>query len=220
MGQVTAEFIWRMEDILELYAQPYDPQRPVIGFDERPYQLRANLRAPLPMAPGRVQRIDYEYERKGGCNLFMLFQPLRGWRHVEVTQQRTNQDFAHCMQAMVEDYFPDADVIRVVLDNLSTHTPAALYQALEPAEARRIARKLEFHYTPKHGSWLNMTEIELSVLERQCLRRRLGDIPTTQREVAAWERTRNRANATVHWRFATEDARSKFKRLYPKNHCG
>jgi transposase len=217
---VTVDFIWRMEDILELYAQPYDPQRPVIGFDERPYQLRANRRAPLPMAPGRVRRIDYEYERKGTCNLFMMFEPLRGWRHVEVTQQRTNQDFAHCMQAVVNGYFPDADVIRVVLDNLSTHTPAALYQAFEPAEARRIARKLEFHYTPKHGSWLNMTEIELSVLERQCLRRRLGDIPTTQREVAAWEHTRNRAKATVHWRFATEDARTKFKRLYSKNHCG
>jgi hypothetical protein len=208
-----------MEDILELYAQPYDPQRPVMGCDERPYQLRAKLRAPLPMAPGRVQRIDYGYERQGRGNLFMLFQPLRGWRHVEVTQQRTNQDFAHCMQAMVEDYFPDADVIRVVWDNVSPHTPAALYQALEPAEARRIARKLEFHYTPKHGSWLNMTAIARSGLERQCLRR-LGDIPTPQREVAAWERTRHRAKATVPWRFATEDARSKFKRLYPKNHGG
>ena len=220
MGQVTADFIWRREDLLELYAPPYDPQRPVLGCDERPSQLRANRRALLPMAPGRVKRIDDEDARQGTCNLCMGFQPLRGWRHVEVTPQRTNQDCAPWMQAVVDDSFPDADVMRVVLEHVSTPTPAALYQAFEPAEARRIARKLAFHDTPKHGSWLHMTEIELAVLERQCLRRRLGDIPTTKREVAAWEDTRNGAKATVHWRFATEDARTKFKRLYPTNHCG
>jgi hypothetical protein len=217
---VTADFLWRMEDILDLYAAPHNPNRPVVCFDERPYQLLTDVRAPRPMAPGQVQRVDYEYRRHGSCNLFTYFQPLAGWRHVEVTPRRTSQDFAHCMKAMVDDYFPTAEVIRVVLDNLSTHTPAALYQTFEPAEARRIARKLDWHYTPKHGSWLNMVEIELSVLARQCLRRRLGDIPTTQREVAAWEETRNRAQATVHWRFSTPEARTKFQRLYAKNHCG
>jgi hypothetical protein len=209
-----------MEDILDLYAESYNPNRPVVCFDERPYQLLADVRAPRPMAPGQVQRVDYEYKRHGSCNLFTYFQPLAGWRHVEVTPRRTSQDFAYCMKAMVDDYFPTAEVIRVVLDNLSTHTPAALYQTFEPAEARRIARKLDWHYTPKHGSWLNMVEIELSVLARQCLRRRLGDIPTTQREVTAWEETRNRAQATVHWRFSTPEARVTFQRLYAKNHCG
>jgi len=152
---VGAEFVWRMEDILELYEQLYDPQQPVVCFDERPYQLVGEVRVPLPMQPGQPLRYDYEYRRKGTCNLFLFFQPLAGWRHVKVTRQRTKQDFAQCMKELVDIHFSQAEVIRVVLDNLNTHTPAALYEVFEPEEARRILRKLEFHYTPKHGSWLD-----------------------------------------------------------------
>ncbi len=180
-----------MEDILDLYAEPYDPRRPVVGFDERPYQLLGEVRPPVPLQPGQPARYDSEYRHHGTCNLFLTFHPLQGWRHVDVTAQCTKRDFADCMKALVDIGFPQAGVIRVVLDNLNTHTPAALYEAFEPAEARRIARKLEFHYTPKHGSWLNMVEIELSVLLRECLERRIPDIPTLQAEIAAWEHERN-----------------------------
>jgi len=211
---VTADFIWRMEDILDLYAEPYDPRRPVVCFDERPYQLRKDQRDPLPVKPGQPRREDFEYEREGTCNLFLTFQPLTGWRHVEVTERRTGADFAHQMKWLVDEVFPEADVIRVVLDNLNIHTPAALYQTFPPEEARRLVRKLEFHHTPKHGSWLNMVEIEFSVLARQCLNRRLPDIATVRREVQAWEEARNAAQATVAWRFTTADARLKLHRLY------
>lgn len=204
-----------MEELLDLYAEPSDPQRPVVCFDEKPYQLVGETRQPLPRQPGQPQRFDYEYQRQGTANLFIVFQPLAGWRHVAVSERRAKLDFAGQMQALVDEHFPDAEQIRVVLDNLNTHTPAALYEAFVPAEARRILRKLEFHYTPKHGSWLNMVEIELSVLARQCLHRRLPDRATLQLEVSAWEQWRNAEQATVEWRFTTADARAKLKRLYP-----
>jgi transposase len=204
-----------MEDVLDLYAAPYDPARPQVCFDECPYQLISETRAPLPAQPGLPERYDYEYRREGSCNLFVFFQPLVGWRQVKVTERRTKQDFASCMKELVDVHFPAAQVVRVVLDNLNTHTPAALYEAFEPAEARRIARRLEFHYTPKHGSWLNMVEIELSILSEQCLDRRIPDIRTLQREASAWQTARNRRHATVHWAFTTQDARTKLQRLYP-----
>jgi len=200
---------------LDLYAAPYDPERPQVCFDERPYQLISETRAPLPTQPGLPERYDYEYRREGSCNLFVVFQPLVGWRQVKVTERRTKQDFANCMKELVDVHFPEAQVVRVVLDNLNTHTPATLYEAFEPAEARRIARRLEFHYTPKHGSWLNMVEIEISVLSEQCLDRRIPDIRTLQREASAWQTARNGRQATVHWTFTTEDARAKLERLYP-----
>lgn len=204
-----------MEDVLDLYARPDDSKHPQVCFDERPCQLVQDLQVPLAAAPGRLQRYDYEYERQGNCNLFAFFEPLAGWRHLKVTQRRTNQDFAQCMKDLVDVHFPDADQIRVVLDNLSTHTPAALYQTFEPHEALRILQKLEFHYTPKHGSWLNMVEIELSVLSRQCLRQRIPKIETMQREVEAWQQHRNARRATVNWQFTAANPRSKLKRLYP-----
>lgn len=213
---MTADFIWRMEDVLDLYAEPYDPKRPVVCFDERPYQLLGEKYEPLPMEPGQPQRVDYEYERQGRCNLFLMFQPLRGWRQVTVTKRRTHEDFAWQMKALVDELFPEAEIIRVVLDNLNTHTPAALYQTFPPEEARRLTRKLDFHYTPKHGSWLNMVEIEFSILARQCLNRRLPDLDSVRREVEAWAEARNGARATVEWRFTTADARVKLHRLYPQ----
>ena len=204
-----------MEDVLDLYAEPYDPARPVVCFDERPCQLVAETRTPRPARPGRPAIADYEYRRNGTCNVFAVLEPHTGWRHIEVTERRTAADFAHQMQALVDEDFPDAAVVRVVLDNLNTHSTASLYAAFPPAEARRIAKKLELHHTPKHGSWLNMVECELSVLARQCLHRRLPDIPTMQREVAAWEERRNAEGATVHWHFTTAQARKKLRRLYP-----
>lgn len=204
-----------MEDLLDLYAEDFDSLRRVVCFDELPYQLVAETCLPLPIRPGKPVRYDYEYRRNGTCNLFMFFQPLPGWRYVEVTEQRTKRDFAHRMKDLVDTYFPRAEVIRVVLDNLNTHSPAALYEAFEPQEARRIVRKLEFHYTPKHGSWLNMAEIEISVLDRQCLDRRLADVPLVRSEAAAWEKVRNDQLATVDWQFTTTKARSKLEFLYP-----
>lgn len=204
-----------MEDVLDLYAQPYDGRYPVVCFDESPYQLVGEVRHPQALQPGKPQRYDYQYQRNGTCNLFMFFEPRNGWRHVEVTNRRTKQDFAHCMQMLVDGYYPEAEVIRVVVDNLNTHTPAALYETFPPAEAHRILQRLEFHYTPKHGSWLNMVEIEFSVLTGQCLQRRLPDKEMVQCEVAAWEQQRNVAKATVQWRFTTDKARAKLQRLYP-----
>ncbi len=204
-----------MEDVLDLYAEPYSPSRPVVCFDERPVQLLGEVRQPLPPEPGQPQRIDDEYHRNGTCNLFTYFQPLAGWRHVEVTDRRTKQDFAYCMKSLVDVHFPLAKIIRVVIDNLNIHTPAALYETFEAKEARRILKKLEFHYTPKHGSWLNQVEIELSVLSRQCLERRIPNKETLKQEIAAWEESRNQARATVAWRFTTTDARVKLQRLYP-----
>ena len=211
-----------MEDVLDLDAEPPDPKRPRVCFDERPVQLVGETRVPLPPGPGQPARYDYEYERKGTANLFVHFSPdgpdgRGGWRHVAVTARRTRHDFAHQMRALVDEHFPEADVVRVVLDNLNTHTPAALYEAFAPEEARRIASKLELHYTPKHGSWLNLAELEISVLSRQCLDRRLESIPVLTHEVAAWQAPRNAARATIHWRFTCADARTKLARLYPSS---
>jgi hypothetical protein len=212
---VGADFVWRMEDVLDLYAEPYDPVQPTVCFDETSKQLIAETRIPLPMEPGKPERVDYEYERKGTANLFLVTEPLTGWRHVDVTDRRTKHDFAQQMRDLVDRHFPDATSIRVVLDNLNTHTPAALYEAFAPAEARRILRKLEFHYTPVHGSWLNMAELEFSMLSRQCLSRRIGDRDTLVTEVAAWEAARNEQRASIHWQFTVVDARRKLHRLYP-----
>ncbi len=203
-----------MEDVLELYAEPYYPRHPVVCFDERPYQLLSEVRTPAPVRPGQPARYDDEYRREGTANLFLLFQPLRGWRHVEVTERRTSLDFAHQMKTLVDVHFPAAEQIRVVPDNLSTHSPWALYEAFEPAEARRLVRQLDFHYTPKHASWLNMAEIEFSVLVRQCLDRRIADLRTLRGQIAPWENERNRNATTVDWRFTITDARINLKRLY------
>jgi hypothetical protein len=204
-----------MEDVLDLYARGYDPKRPLICFDEKMVQLIAETRRSLPSKPGRPERFDYEYRRQGTANLFIYFRPFAGWRHVQVTAQRTKVDFAHCLRYLVDELFPEAEVIIIVVDNLNTHTPAALYEAFKPAEAKRIMDRLEFHYTPKHGSWLNMVEIEIGVLTEQCLDRRIPDRDTLRTEVAAWEAARNEQKATVNWRFSTTDARIKLKRLYP-----
>jgi hypothetical protein len=218
VATVSSDFIWRMEDVLDLYAEPYDAQYPVVCFDESPYQLLSEVRLSLPMVPGHPGRDDYEYRRMGTCNLFMMVQPLAGWRHVEVTERRTAQDFAWCMKALVDEHFPQARLISVVLDNLNTHSPAALYETFPPAEARRIVRRLDFRYTPKHGSWLNMAELELAVLDDQCLDRRLPDRASVCREVAAWEATRNAAKATIQWQFTVAQARTKLHHLYPEPH--
>jgi transposase len=204
-----------MEDVLDVYEAPYDPRRPTVTFDETSTQLIAEIRPPLPVAPGQVARFDYEYKRQGTRNLFMLCEPQAGWRHIAVTAHRTMQDFAQQMQWLVDERYPSADVVRVVMDNLNTHKAAALYETFAPAEARRILKKLEFHYTPKHGSWLNMAEIELSILSRQCLDRRIPDEATLQREVQAYEKRRNDARATIEWQFTSRDARMTLHYLYP-----
>jgi DDE superfamily endonuclease len=204
-----------MEDVLDVYVRPYDPKRPQVCLDEASRQLVAETRTPLPTAPGRPARADYEYVREGVCALFMLNEPLRGWREVVVTDRRTAVDWAQVIKDLVDVHFPDAERIVLVQDNLNTHTPASLYEAFPPVEAKRLADKLELHYTPKHGSWLNMAECELSVLSRQCLDRRMPDKPTLSGEVAAWVRDRNAEQATIDWRFTTADARIKLKRLYP-----
>ena len=212
---VGAEFVCRMEDVLDLYAEPHDPARPVVCFDETSKQLIAETRVPLPMEPGTPERVDYEYARNGVANLFLVTEPRGAWRHVDVTDRRTKHDFAHQMRDLVDRHFPDATTIRVVLDNLNTHTTAALYEAFPPAEAARIRRKLEFHYTPVHGSWLNMAELEFSTLSRQCLDRRIGDRDTLVADVAAWEAARNEQRAAIRWQFTVDDARTKLHRLYP-----
>lgn len=212
---VGAEFVACMEDVLDLYAEEHDPARPTVCFDETSKQLIAETRLPLPMAPGRPERVDYEYERRGTANLFLVAEPRTGWRHVDVTDRRTKHDFAEQMRDLVDRHFPDAAKIRVVLDNLNTHTRSALYEAFPPAEARRILRRLEFHYTPVHGSWLNMAEIEFSLLARQCLNRRIGDRDTLVTEIAAWENGRNEQRAMIRWQFTVDDARTKLHRLYP-----
>lgn len=204
-----------MEDVLDVYTCAYDPQHPVVCFDESNKQLVGEKIEPLPMEPGEPQRYDYQYERNGVCNLFMFFEPLTAWRHVAVTDRRTAVDYAMQMKYLVDECYPDALKIRLVHDQLNTHVPASLYKAFAPVEAKRILDKLEFHYTPKHGSWLNMAEIELSVLARQCLDRRLPEQTTLQQEVAAWEKRRNQQSRTVDWQFTTSDARIKLKRLYP-----
>lgn len=212
---MSADFVAHMEDVLELYAEPYDPERPVVCFDETSTQLLADISEPLPAKPGRLRREDYEYLRAGTRNLFLTCEPLAGWRHVEVTERRTMQDFAHQMRWLVDEAYPDVPVIRVVLDNLNTHRMASLYETFPAAEARRIAKRLEFHHTPKHGSWLNMAEIEFSVLARACLKGRNPDECALKRNISACEAERNAMGATINWRFTAKDARTKLRRLYP-----
>jgi hypothetical protein len=204
-----------MEDVLELYEEMYDAKRPVVCFDEKSVQLVAETRVPSAVRPGRPQRYDYEYERRGTANVFMAVEPLGGWRHVAVTGRRTKVDFAAQMKELVDVHFPEAERIRVVMDNLNTHKPASLYEAFPPAEARRLLRRLEFHYTPKHASWLDMAEIELSVLTSQCLNRRIPDRESLERDIAAWQRQRNQAGIPVKWRFTLQQARTTLLHLYP-----
>lgn len=204
-----------MEETLDLYQQPYDKEEPLVCFDESSKQLIGETREPMPMKPGEPQRYDTEYTRNGTANLFMFFEPLGNWRHVEVTERRTKIDFAYCMKSLVDDFFPDAKLVHVVMDNLNTHKLASLYEAFPAEEAHRIARRLHLHYTPKHGSWLNMAEIELSILSRQCLSGRIPAKEMLKQEVKAWQTERNHSGATINWRFTTKDARIKLKRLYP-----
>jgi hypothetical protein len=204
-----------MEDVLDVYTRSYDPRFPQVCLDETSRQLLAETRQPLTVSPGHPARHDPEYSREGVVNLFVVCEPLRGWRQVRVSQQRTRIDWAHCIKDLVDVHYPDAERIVLVMDNLNTHSPASLYAAFPPAEAKRLADKLEIHYTPKHGSWLNVAEIELSILQRQCLDRRLAEQETLEREVAAWVSERNQPVHTIDWRFTTTDARIKLKRLYP-----
>lgn len=211
----SAAFVANMEDVLDVYARPLDPACPVVCVDEGGKQLIGDVREPLPLRPGSPAKQDYEYEREGMANLFMAVEPLSGWRYVEVTERKTAVDFARFLRLLSDGPFRDAQKIVLVCDNLNTHTPACLYEAFAPEEARRLALRFEWHHTPKHGSWLNVAECELSVVARQCLDRRIPDIDTLRREVAAWERARNAAVVTVDWQFTTADARIKLKRLYP-----
>jgi transposase len=214
--EVNGEYVARMEDVLDLYAEAPDPERPVVCFDETPVQLIGEARQPIPAAPGQLERYDYEYRRNGTVNLFVFVDVNRPWRKVKVTQRRTARDYAHCMRDLVEVHYPEATRIRVVQDNLSIHSAGALYQAFPPAEARRILRRLEFHYTPKHASWLNMVEIEIGVLNGQCLDRRIDDASRLVGEIAAWERQRNAEGARINWMFTTDKARAKMGRAYPE----
>ena len=208
-----------MEDILETYTQPYDPQHPLVCMDETTKQHIKETQIPLPMKPGRNKGYDYEYERNGVSNLFMFFSPTEKRRHVKVTDRRTKTDWAHAMKELADDQYPDADMITVVMDNLNTHGPASFYEAFEPEEARRLSQRFDFHYTPKHGSWLNMAETELSILSRQCLARRIPNQQYLKQEVAAWQKERNAKYSTIDWQFTTQDARVKLRRLYPTFHA-
>ncbi len=214
--EVNGEYVARMEDVLDLYAEAPDPQRPVVCCDESPIQLIGETRQPLPAIPGQVARVDYEYRRNGTVNLFVMLDAHRPWRRVKAADQRTACDFAQCMRELVEVDYPRAERIRVVMDNLSTHTPGALYEAFPAAQAHRLLQRLEFHYTPKHASWLNMVEIEIGVLKGQCLDRRIADRERLEQEIAAWEGQRNAAGARTIWMFTTEKARAKMGRAYPK----
>jgi hypothetical protein len=204
-----------MEDVLEVYKRPYDPAKPVVCLDETSKQLIGEGAPPVPAAPGEVAHYDYEYVRNGTANLFMIFEPLAGQRDVEVTERRTRKDYAECLRKISDETYPDAAVIVLVQDNLNTHSPASLYEAFEPAEAKRLADRFEFHYTPKHGSWLDMAEIELGILGRQCLARRIDNVQDLRHEVSAWERVRDEAGTRANWQFRTEDARIKLRKLYP-----
>jgi hypothetical protein len=213
--QANAEFVWKMEDVLKVYKRPYDPKRPVVCLDETSKQLIGEIRTPVPAAPGQVAHYDCEYVRNGVANLFMLFEPLAGQRDVEVTDRRTKKDYAQCLRKLSDEVYPEAEVIVVVQDNLNTHSPASLYEAFEPAEAQRLTERFEFHYTPKHGSWLDMAEIELGILGRQCLSQRIDNIADLRRQVNAWEKDRDETEVKVNWQFTTTDARIKLKKLYP-----
>lgn len=213
--KVDGEYVARMEDVLDLYAEEPDPQRPIVCFDESPTQLIGEVREPVPAEPGQLERYDYEYRRNGTVNLFVFLDVHRPWRRVKVTDRRTNQDFAHCMRELVDDDFPDAPVVRVVMDNLSTHTLGAIYDTFPAAEARRVVKRLEIHHTPKHASWLNMVEIEIGVLRSQCLDRRIENKEQITAEIAAWEQRRNAERAQINWMFTTEKAREKLRKAYP-----
>ena len=213
--EVSGQYVARMEDVLDLYGETPDPKRPVVCFDESPTQLIGEVRQPIPPAPGQPERYDCEYRRNGTANLFVFLDAHRSWRHVKVTDHRTSRDFAACMRELADIHYPKADTIRVVLDNLSTHTPGALYETFPAPEAHRILQRLEFHHTPKHASWLNMVEIEIGVLRTQCLDQRIGERERLVREIAAWQRQRNASGARIHWKFSTEKAREKLARTYP-----
>jgi transposase len=215
IAKIDGEYIARMEDLLDLYAEPHDPKRPVVCFDESPIQLIGEVRVPIVAKPGKRYRYDSEYKRNGTANLFVMVDANRSWRKVKVTDQRANQDFAVCMRDLVDIDYPDADKVRVVMDNLSTHTAAAIYQTFPAAEARRILRRLEFHYTPKHASWLNMVEIEIGVIRRQCLDKRIDSRAKLETEVRAWERRRTASGARIRWMFSTDQARVKMAESYP-----
>jgi hypothetical protein len=211
-----AEFVWRMEDVLDVYARPYDPCFPVICMDEASKQLIGEVRDPLPIRPGDPERIDSEYVRLGTCNLFMFCEPLCGWRHVRVTERRTKVDWAYALRDFLNEFYRDVKKVVLVMDNLNTHNPSSFYEAFEPSLARQLAERLEIHYTPKHGSWLNIAECEFSVLSRQCLDRRIEDADYLGREVTAWKSDRNQNAKEVNWQFTTNDARVKLRRLYPE----
>ena len=213
--EVDGTYVARMEDVLDLYAEEPDPKRPVVCFDESPTQLIGEARQPIPAMPGRLERYDCEYRRNGTANLFVFLDAHQPWRTVKVTDSRTALDFAHCMRDLVDLHYPKAELIRIVLDNLSTHSPGALYQAFPAPQAHRILRRLQFHYTPKHASWLNMVEIEIGVLRSQCLDRRIGDRKTLEAEIDAWQRRRNASGARIKWMFNTQRARIKLLRAYP-----
>ena len=214
--QESARFVWRMEEVLDLYEEPYDEKRPVVCFDERPCQLLAEVREPLGLGAGRPQRRDHEYHRRGMAHLFVAFEPLTGWRGVEVRERRRGREFAEFMRYLAEDLYPEAEKIRLVVDNLNIHSAASFYEVFDAQRARELARRIEFCYTPVHGSWLNMVEIEISVLVRQCVgKRRVPDAQRLGREARAWYEARNRQQASVDWRFTTADARTKLRRLYP-----
>jgi len=215
IGTPSARYVAKMEDVLAVYQRPYDDKRPVVCLDEKSKELRSTPQGILPMRSGRAAYQDYEYERHGVCNLFLAVEPLRGWRRVTVTERRTAQDFAERLRQLVDEDYPEAEKIVLVTDNLNTHCPASLYERFEPAEARRIVDKIEWHYTPEHGSWLNMAECELSVLSTQCLKRDLADSEILTTEVLAWAQRRNRMPAEIDWQFTTAEARIKLKRLYP-----
>lgn len=215
IAHIDGEYIARMEDLLDLYAEPHDPKRPVVCFDESPIQLIGEVRVPMVPKPGKRYRYDSEYKRNGTANLFVMVDANRSWRKVKVTDRRANQDFATCMRELADVDYPDADKVRVVMDNLSTHTAAALYQTFPAPEARRILRRLEFHYTPKHASWLNMVEIEIGVMRRQCLDRRIASRDLLETEIRTWERRRTKSGASIRWMFSTDQARAKMAKSYP-----
>ena len=212
----SARFVWRMEEVLDLYEEPYDEKHPLVCLDERPCQLLADLREPLGLRAGHPKRHDHEYERRGMAHLFVAFEPLRGWRGVEVRERRRGREFAEFVRHLAEDLYPEAEKIRLVVDNLNIHTPASFYEVFDAERARELSRRIEFCYTPVHGSWLNMAEIEISVLVRQCVgKRRVPDAQTLRREARAWYEARNQQQASVDWRFSTAEARTKLRRLYP-----
>lgn len=214
IGEITGSYLWHLEDVLDQYARPYDPLRPLLCFDERPCFLIGDVGAILPLSPGKAKRLHYEYEKNGSCCVLLAFEPHTGFRYVEVHERRTAVDYAHFMQHLVAQHYSQVEHIRLVQDNLNTHTPGAFYKVLPPEEAFALGQVFELHYTPKKGSWLNMAEIEFAALSKQCLDQRLADVATLEREVLAWAKQRNHARTTVNWHFAPSDARQKLQRHY------